>query len=278
VTRDRADGLRWVAQGNAHLFAAMAMLPDHRLEQPTALPGWTGRHLLAHVAANAEALGNLVTWARTGVETPMYSSPAQRDADIEAGSRRPLTELRAWVTDSAAALDTALAALSDEEWRREVRTAQGRTVAATEIVWLRAREVMIHAVDLGAGVRFDDLSAGFLAALVDDIVAKRSASGDGPALVLTATDHFGRWSIAGHPDNGAGPHGVSAQGVSIDSADAHGPDADGTDERPLIANCVGATERGAPAAGRGTLAEIAAYLAGRPTRGVIGAPPLPRWL
>ena len=31
----------------------------------------------------------------------------------------------------------------------EVVTAQGRTVPATEIPWLRAREVYVHVVDLG---------------------------------------------------------------------------------------------------------------------------------
>jgi maleylpyruvate isomerase len=231
--RSRADSLRWVAQGTAHFSGAMATMPDRRLEQATTLPGWTGRHLLAHVAANADALVNLATWARTGVQTPMYASPSQRDEEIESGSRRPLAELRSWVAGSAAALDVALGRLGSAHWERAVRTAQGRTVPASEITWLRAREVMIHAVDLGAGVGFDDLPAGFLAALIDDITARRTAAGDGPALTLAATDHFGTWRVAGP---------------------------------------------GEPTAVIGTVAGLAAYLAGRPTRGVAGAPALPRWL
>ncbi len=42
--------------------------------------------MLTHVARNADAMINLLTWARTGVPTPAYASDQQRDADIEAGA------------------------------------------------------------------------------------------------------------------------------------------------------------------------------------------------
>ncbi|GGO72238.1 maleylpyruvate isomerase family mycothiol-dependent enzyme [Nonomuraea cavernae] len=200
ASRSRADGLRWTAQGSELFFGVLRALPDERLAGPTALDGWTGRHLLAHVAANADALVNLAHWARTGEETPMYSSPGRRDADIEAGATRPAAELRAWATRSADVLDARLAELDESQWARRVRTAQGRTVPAGEIPWMRAREVMVHAVDLDAGVGFDALPAGFLAALIDDITAKRSGAGDGPALTLTATGHDGAWAVSGAGD------------------------------------------------------------------------------
>ncbi|MFE9693277.1 maleylpyruvate isomerase family mycothiol-dependent enzyme [Micromonospora sp. NPDC005806] len=199
--RTRADSLRWMVQGSNTFFAALAALPDDRLDQPTVLAGWTGKHLLAHVAANADALVNLARWARTGEETPMYSSAQQRDADIDAGATRPAAELRAWAMRSAETLHARLAELDEQQWRWQVRTAQGRTVPAEEIPWMRAREVMVHAVDLSAGVGFDDLPADFLAALLDDIAAKRSAAGDGPALTLTATDHRGTWAVSGVGDS-----------------------------------------------------------------------------
>lgn len=198
--RSRADSLRWVAQGTKLFLGALATLPDDRLDQSIALDSWTGKHLLAHVAANADALVNLAHWARTDEETPMYSSPEQRNADIEAGATRPAAELRAWTAQAADTLDARLAELDEQQWTYQVRTAQGRTVPADEIPWMRAREVMVHAVDLGAGVGFDDLQADFLAALLDDITAKRSAGGDGPALTLTATDHNATWAIAGTGD------------------------------------------------------------------------------
>jgi maleylpyruvate isomerase len=74
------------------------------LSQHSALPGWTGGHLIAHVAVNADALGNLVHWAATGEPTPMYSSAADRAAGIEAGRRLPPHELVRFVRRSAAEL------------------------------------------------------------------------------------------------------------------------------------------------------------------------------
>ena len=103
----------------------------------------------------------------------MYSSPSQRNADIEAGALRPADDLRSWFDDSAQKLSEAMEELTAEQWQAPVRTAQGRQVPATEIPWLRAREVMIHAVDLGTGITFTDLPPGFLEALSADIRRKR---------------------------------------------------------------------------------------------------------
>ena len=194
--RDTATTRGWADQGTQLFSKALARIADKQLAGATVLPGWTGRHLVAHVAANAEALLNLTHWAATGEETPMYSSPTQRNADIEAGADRSPTELRRWTDESAAALDAALSALTGEQWSRSVRTAQGRTVPATEIPWLRAREVMVHAVDLDPSLSFDGLPPAFLLALADDIVAKRSG-GKHAALTLLAPDSGRTWSVLG---------------------------------------------------------------------------------
>jgi maleylpyruvate isomerase len=66
-----------------------------------------------------------------------------------------------------------MAALSDEQWQRPVRTAQGREIPATAVAWMRSREVMIHAVDLGTGITFADLPTEFLEALCTDIRTMR---------------------------------------------------------------------------------------------------------
>jgi maleylpyruvate isomerase len=192
--RTHDDALAWVERGTAVLTAAVATLDEQTMSEPSRLPGWSRKHLIAHVAANADALGNLVHWARTGQRTPMYSSAEQRGADIEARSRLAADELAGWLTGSAAALAVAMGALDDEQWSAEVVTAQGRTVPATEIPWLRAREVCVHAVDLGTGVTFVDLPGGFLAALVADIRAKRGLT-DVPAGPLPEVAAY----LAGRP-------------------------------------------------------------------------------
>lgn len=199
--RTRDDARRWVAQGTKLFAAAVDGLDEDSYAEPSALPGWSRRHLVAHVAANADAIGNLVHWAATGERTPMYSSPEQRTADIEAGSRLAGSALTEWFKQSAHRLESAMDALPEAGWHAEVVTAQGRTVPASETPWMRAREVMVHAGDLGTGLGFADLPADFLAALCDDIVGKRAAAAGspaaGPALVAEASDTGDRWDVPG---------------------------------------------------------------------------------
>jgi maleylpyruvate isomerase len=189
--------LAWMADGTRMLLTDLAALPDGALAAPTALPGWTRRYLLAHVAANAGALRNLVHWARTGEERRMYASNEERDADIASGALLPPAELRAWAESSARALAADLDALPASAWAAKVITAQGLTRAASEIPWMRVREVYVHAVDLGAGTRWTDLPPEFLTALLDDVTARRSVRGGGPALAVAATDTGHTWEVAG---------------------------------------------------------------------------------
>ncbi|MEU8615746.1 maleylpyruvate isomerase N-terminal domain-containing protein, partial [Actinoplanes sp. NPDC048791] len=64
-----------VDQATERLIRTAEGLEDSAMSAPSALPGWTVGHVLTHVARNADAYTNLLTWARTGVETPAYASP-----------------------------------------------------------------------------------------------------------------------------------------------------------------------------------------------------------
>jgi maleylpyruvate isomerase len=189
----------WMDAGSQLFLGQLAGLTDDDLDQPTALPGWTRRHVVAHVHFNACALLRLASWAATGRENRMYDSPDQRAAEIEEGAGWSAASLRSSVRDSALALSAALDGLSDEAWQAKVITAQGRTVPATEVPWMRAREVMVHTLDLGSGLTFADLPAGFVTALLADVVARRAASGEGPDLATwltgrtTTAPELGRW-------------------------------------------------------------------------------------
>ena len=204
--------LAWMHDGTRRLLADVAGLSDEALEAPTALPGWSRRYLLSHIAANAGALRNLVHWARTGEERRMYASNEQRDADIAAGAALPPDELRAWISSSAQALAGDLDSLPDVAWDAKVITAQGLTRSASEIPWMRDREVYIHAVDLAAGTSFADLPEGFLTALLDDVTARRSAKGGGPALAVAATDTGALLGGGGHGRPGAGQRAARRPG------------------------------------------------------------------
>ncbi|TDW92439.1 maleylpyruvate isomerase family mycothiol-dependent enzyme [Kribbella sp. VKM Ac-2566] len=166
--------LGWIDEGTALCREALG-----DLEAPSLLPGWSRRHVAAHLSLNAEALGNLVEWARTGEERPMYPSREARDADIEAGTSRSADELRSWFEAATTGLSASMATLTDAQWQAEVRTSRGEPIPATRIPWMRSREVMIHAVDLGTGLTFADLPTDFLEALCEDI---RTERGDVPKV------------------------------------------------------------------------------------------------
>jgi maleylpyruvate isomerase len=205
MARTSQDSLRWMAEGQHLVDRAVAGLDEApAFATDTVLPGWTRQHLVAHLAGNADALNNLATWAATGVETPMYRSPDERAAGIARGATMTRSDLAEWQERSARALADGLSRLTDEQWAREVRTAQGRLLPATEIPWLRAREVMVHAVDLDCGVTFTDLPADFLGELIADITAKR---GELPAVDGSLAD-VAAWlsgrphALVGAPDLG----------------------------------------------------------------------------
>ena len=88
-----ASAIADVVTSTDSVFADIDGLSDAQAREPSMLPGWSRGHVLTHLARNADAMVNLLTWARTGDETPMYPSREQRNADIEAGSGRPASDL-----------------------------------------------------------------------------------------------------------------------------------------------------------------------------------------
>lgn len=192
---DPAVTLPWMRAGTAYLRAVVDEIPDADLRAPSALPGWTRAHVVGHLARNAEALTRLATWARTGVETPMYAGPAERDRDIERSAGLPAAVLRAELVDTAATLDAALDALTADQWQAPVRSALGRAIPAAEVPWMRNREVWLHAVDLATGATVDDLPAGVVDLLLDEVTRTLSDKDGCPPVTLAPTDRQRTWRL-----------------------------------------------------------------------------------
>lgn len=144
---------------------------DSDFDGDSLLPGWTRRHVVAHLAQNGLAVGRLVNWAATGVETPMYESRAVRDREIEITAQLAPAALRAHFHDPAAALDAAWLALPESGWSVEVRAGQGRIVPASATFWMRIRELWVHGVDLNVGAGFDAVPEPVLRRTLGDVVA-----------------------------------------------------------------------------------------------------------
>ena len=233
MTGDRHDvpvTLGWMRDGEAFFADTVRGLTDEQLRRPSRLPGWSRAHVLGHLARNAEALGRLAAWARTGVETPMYRDREQRAIEIEASAAAPADVLRADLDRTAEELGTALDALEPDRWRAEIRSALGRTIPAAEIPWLRVREVWLHAVDLDAGAGIGELPTALVDALLDDVAGILTTREGCPAVRLEARDRDRDWPLG----EGDGPT-VRGDGPTVrgDAADLLGWLVGRTDGAPL---------------------------------------------
>ncbi|WP_030840919.1 maleylpyruvate isomerase family mycothiol-dependent enzyme [Streptomyces hygroscopicus] len=151
-----------VRQATERLLTAVAALDDASLASASALPGWTRGHVLAHLARNADALVNLLTWARTGEETPMYADAETRDAEIRRDAARPLAVHLDDLRTSASRFDAAVAALPPERLPYELTLRGGVPERAAALPLRRLAEVELHHVDLGIGYTVADLPATFV--------------------------------------------------------------------------------------------------------------------
>lgn len=194
MTPSREHALAWAYDGAAHLRALMARMGEDAFAAPSGLPGWSRAHVLSHIARNADAMANLLDWARTGVPTPAYASAAQRDADIESGATRSPAEIREDVEASSDRLAAVVREMPEGAWAARVTHPSGE-IDAADVPWFRAREMWIHAVDLDVGATFGDLPPPMLLALVDDVVAALSLRDGCPALHLVASDDGRGWSL-----------------------------------------------------------------------------------
>ena len=183
-------------------LGALTVLNDDDMRAPSLLPGWSRGHVVTHIARHADALCNLVRWAETGVETPMYPSREQRDADIDAGADRSAHDLR---VDASASAGRFLQAINELDVRHEdapvSRMPGTETFPARDIAMLRRIEVEVHHADLGVGFTHRDWSSDFADLLAGRVQNDRA---DGPAMVLRSSDTDGLWN-----------YGVQGEGPEI---------------------------------------------------------------
>lgn len=140
---------------------------------PSLCVGWSRAHVLSHLARNADGMAALVRAAVDGTGETMYTSDQARDADIDAGTSRPLDELVADVEHTAAVLAAALPRLGPEHHGIGLdRTPGVHLMRAARIPFLRLREVVYHHVDLDAGFTFVDVEPWLVRLFVADEEAR----------------------------------------------------------------------------------------------------------
>ncbi|KUL54606.1 mycothiol maleylpyruvate isomerase [Streptomyces sp. NRRL F-4489] len=193
-----------VHDSTERLLVSLGKLDDEAVGEPSLLPGWTRGHVLAHLARNADALVNLLTWARTGVRTPMYTSAEARDGDIERDAARPLASHLDDLRESAARFTEAARALPEDRREYTVEMRNGVVERADRLPLRRLAEVELHHVDLGVGYPVEQLPPSFLdseLAFLSEV--KFAGHPDLPALELRAPDGR-RWRTGRGASGGAG--------------------------------------------------------------------------
>jgi len=184
-------------EATGRLVRTVDGLDDTALAGPSALPGWSRAHVVAHLALNSEGLAGVLE-ARARRETAtMYASDEDRNRDIEELAVADPSVLRERFLAGTTLFVDAVEALPDEYWTESFeRTPGGRRIHYSAIPGMRLREVEIHHVDLDAGFTPAGWSDAFAAALISAMV-KRELSEE--SFRVLATDLALSWEVGADP-------------------------------------------------------------------------------
>jgi maleylpyruvate isomerase len=180
-----------VAQATQRLLGDTIAVNDEDWLRPSRLPNWTRAHVATHLARQADAIGRLTEWARTGERRDMYSSASQRESDIEAGAGRTGLELQVDLDTSAGRLGEAFDALDRADaWDAVVEMRGGMRVPARLLPLARLLEVIIHHVDLDVGFDVGDIDQQTAEWLLEWCAFRLRDRDEFPRLVLTSDSGF----------------------------------------------------------------------------------------
>ena len=141
-----------VEASNMRTNAFIASLSPNQFERPSLLPTWTVGHVVAHLAANAEAFAGVLDAARQQRPALLYESVDQRTNDIDKLRRLPADELTDRLVDANkifvdAWRKTSHAMAANSVWSR-VPGSEPFPIA--DIIHRRLREVEVHSADIGS--------------------------------------------------------------------------------------------------------------------------------
>lgn len=232
------------------------------LDAPSALPGWSRSHVLAHVTAIGEAMARQAERAADGELVEVYDGGAAgREDGIRADALRSGAQHVAALDALADRLDAAWPAAGSAGWAAPVTYRDG-TVTDALVAWWR--EVRIHAVDLDAGVGLDTWPPAlglhlldFLGVRLADDVVVELAGEPGELVVGPGGLRVGPGGLRGGPD---GLRMAAEPGPGAVSGAASAPG------RSAVVVHGSLTDVAAWLAGRAPTTEPTARLAGEPVR------------
>jgi maleylpyruvate isomerase len=229
---DPAADLDKIQSATDRVLASISGLDAAELAAPSLLPGWTRGHVCSHLAGNADSLVNLLTWGRTGVETPAYGPGDARERAIEAGATRTPHEHVEAVRSSADSFAHAVAQHPADRWDVDVTWRGGAVSPVRGVLWARLREVEIHHVDLDLAYTPARWSDEFTAHVIANATHAFRDLDPPPGFDLHAVDTDRRWQLGDTPApvvvSGAQAAVLawligrsSGDGLSVDGPDGH---------------------------------------------------------
>ena len=151
------------AESHQRLLQSLDALTDDQCREPSALPGWTRGHVLSHLARNAESHVHVLQCAARGEVGEQYVGGAKaRKQGIETHALDSAESLVASVRKSIYALEGQWAATNSEGWQGHGVNSAGATIAMSDIVFLRWREVEVHHADLALDFTFADWNSTYV--------------------------------------------------------------------------------------------------------------------
>jgi maleylpyruvate isomerase len=157
------DDMARVAKAHERLLRKIEPLTDEDARRPSLLPTWSVGHVLTHLARHADSHVRRVMAAARGEIVDQYpGGPTAREAEIQAGSDRPVSQIIDDVRQTARAVDEAWRDAPPTAWWGRTRDANGRERPLFELPSRRWQEVEVHLVDIGVGVSHRDWSDDFV--------------------------------------------------------------------------------------------------------------------
>lgn len=155
--------LAWARRGTAYFARKLNELSDEELDRPALVPGWSRRHVVAHVGYHARKLSRLVEAARKGLDQEVITEPEHMNEDIAFGSTLPTHALRYLFAHSEVHLNVEWRDLPSDGWKAAVKNLNGDVIQISDTPWLRAQEIWKMAVALANGGRYSDFPPDLLA-------------------------------------------------------------------------------------------------------------------
>ncbi|MEU7428588.1 maleylpyruvate isomerase family mycothiol-dependent enzyme [Streptomyces sp. NPDC040750] len=197
------DGIGYVVGSGARLLRTAARLSDTAVRAPSALPGWTRGHVLAHVAHAVDAYVWLLGLAHTGREPGPRAGAAALASAIERDALLSADGIAARLRHDLDRFTARARAMPTPAWERLVPALAGWRHPAWYVLLRCLRELETHHLDLGTGHGTEQWPDDYVAWALDDTLATLRAQSF-PLASVEAVDLGRTWSLASEGASVAG--------------------------------------------------------------------------